>query len=291
VSLLRNSLSKPLRKTARAVLTRVPLRGMHRFARDVGPLLAPTGTEHVRIGDVAFLIDHASATHRYVYYGAYEQETVRHMRNALRPGDVCIDAGANIGYITAEMAASVGPTGKVYAFEPSQTCQRILASFLADAPNVEIVPAAVSEHTGTDTFFDTERIVTSGYGVLGSIAEPTDATTYDVKTWSIADFCSERRIEHVRYLKLDVEGSELAALRGARAMLKAGAVDIVHVEMSFADSDHARAGDEDVAHLLRDAGYSPYRARRRGDLTALTNASYLESGTRDTIWVYDSARS
>lgn len=281
----RDHLLRPLRKGARLVFLKAPLKGMHRFARVVGPRLAPSEeVEHVRIGKVAFPIDHSSDTHRYIYYGAYEQETVRHMRKVLRAGDVSIDAGANIGYITAEMAAAVGPTGRVYAFEPSRTCLDILASFLPKAGNVELVPAAVSARTATGVFFDTSRITTSGYGVLGEVSQPADATPYDVPTWALDEFCAERGVEHVRYLKLDVEGSELAALHGARTLLLERRIDVVHVEVSFAESAEARTADAAVAELLATAGYAPHRARRRGGLAPLRAASYTEAGTRDIVW-------
>lgn len=276
-----------LRKGARLALPHLPIRGKHRFARVVGPLLAPSGVERVKIGRVAFPVDHRIDTYRYIYYGAYEQETVRHMRNVLRPGDVSIDAGANIGYITAEMAAAVGPAGRVYAFEPSRTCLGILTSFLPEAGNVEVIPAAVSERTGSGLFFDTDRIITRGYGVLGDVSEPVDATPYDVPTWAIDDFCAERGVEHIRYLKLDVEGSELAALRGARRLLQARRIDFVHVETSFAESDSAKAADQMMARLLEEAGYRPHRARRRGDLVPVGTTSYADSGTRDVVWASD----
>jgi FkbM family methyltransferase len=274
-----------LRRTARAALTRVPVRGMHRFSRDVGPRLAPAhGTDRIRIGGVDFPIDHTNDTHRYIYYGAYEQETVRHMRDALRPGDVAIDGGANIGYITAEMAASVGPTGHVYAFEPSRACHALLARLAAQAGNIEIVAGAVSSRTGAGAFFDTERVFTSGYGVLGDISKPPDAIPYDVPTWALDDFCAERGVARLRYLKLDVEGSELAALRGAERLLHTGSIDFVHVELSFGESDVGRTSDAAIAALLVSAGYRPHRALRRGALAPIREASYRQAGTRDIVW-------
>src|ERR1700704_4312839 len=50
--------------------------------------------------------------------GQYEVDEVRYVRTVLRPGDTAIDAGAHIGFFTMQMAAIVGPQGRVHAFEP-----------------------------------------------------------------------------------------------------------------------------------------------------------------------------
>src|SRR5258707_1235512 len=50
--------------------------------------------------------------------GQYEPDEIRFVRGLLQPGDAVIDAGAHIGFFTMHMAAAVGPSGRVYAFEP-----------------------------------------------------------------------------------------------------------------------------------------------------------------------------
>jgi len=55
---------------------------------------------------------------RDMYFGAYEPDEVAVVRRILKPGDVCVDAGANIGFFTAVAASRVGARGAVIAFEP-----------------------------------------------------------------------------------------------------------------------------------------------------------------------------
>src|SRR5580765_8776835 len=50
--------------------------------------------------------------------GRYEEDGVAFVRSRLAPGDTAIDAGAHIGFFTIHMAATVGATGKIHAFEP-----------------------------------------------------------------------------------------------------------------------------------------------------------------------------
>src|ERR1700722_2471622 len=49
---------------------------------------------------------------------AYEPDVSNFLFRVLKEGDIAIDVGANVGYFTCLMAAIVGPTGKVYSFEP-----------------------------------------------------------------------------------------------------------------------------------------------------------------------------
>ena len=58
--------------------------------------------------------------------GRYEPASVRFIKQALRPGMTCIDAGAQTGFFTCLMASAVGETGMVYAFEPMPSSYHLL---------------------------------------------------------------------------------------------------------------------------------------------------------------------
>lgn len=244
-----------MRRAARTAFTRLPVRGRFRFADVVGQRLAPDGIERIQIGGIPFPVDHSLAPYRYAYYGIYEEDNVRLARKLVRPGDTVIDAGANIGYLTTVFAALVGPDGRVLAFEPSRNCTALL-SFLEPVPNVEVRFEAVGSETGTAQFYDTDRAVTMGYAYLAELrGDPGDSTRYDVRVRSLDEFCAERGVEHVRLLKLDVEGAELAALRGSARLLGGRAVDYVLLESSYGGSDEERSKDAEVDALLSSYGY------------------------------------
>src|SRR5882672_828132 len=75
----------------------------------------------------------------------YEAEIAWTMIRALRPGDTAIDVGANVGFFTVLMAKLVGPTGKVYAYEPGQdTLVGLRANIAANnLENVEVIEQPV----------------------------------------------------------------------------------------------------------------------------------------------------
>ena len=84
--------------------------------------------------------------------GRYEADEVRYMRSVLKPGDTAIDAGAHIGFFTMQMAAMVGPEGRVYAFEPFDANADLLERSMHEngfADRIDFRRAAVGAATGT----------------------------------------------------------------------------------------------------------------------------------------------
>ncbi len=69
-------------------------------------------------------------------YGEYSDLEVDFLRLLLRPGDLALDVGANLGAITIGMAERVGPTGLVHAFEPQRPIYEILAANATRFPNI-----------------------------------------------------------------------------------------------------------------------------------------------------------
>src|SRR5690606_34921798 len=69
-------------------------------------------------GDLSLELDPANDYERNVALNAYEPVVVSIMRRVLRPGDTFIDGGANLGILTLIGSRLVGPSGRVYAFEP-----------------------------------------------------------------------------------------------------------------------------------------------------------------------------
>jgi FkbM family methyltransferase len=130
------------------------------------------------------------------------------IRSVLRPGDVVADVGANNGFTGILFARAVGATGRVVGFEPSPANLEAARENirLNGIGNFELVAAAVGATPGTVSFdpgFGNGAVATSG-----PIAVPQ--VTLD------AHFGASR----VDLVKLDIEGYEIDALRGARQVLE-----------------------------------------------------------------------
>jgi FkbM family methyltransferase len=154
------------------------------------------------------------------FFGTYEPE-VRAEVSRLRPGDVAIDIGANVGWHTLLMAARVGPAGRVYAFEPNRTTRDRLAAAVASngLSQVTIDPRAVADREEPRAFqAPAAGHVWDGTGRLMDEAREGEQT---VACTTLDRFVTERGITRLALVKIDVEGWEPAVVRGARQTLRA----------------------------------------------------------------------
>jgi FkbM family methyltransferase len=133
----------------------------------------------------------------------------------VRPGDVVVDAGGCFGDTALYFAGRVGTTGRVYTFEFSPGNLEVLEPNLARNPalgdRVKVVKAALFDRSSTLSFEDHGRL--SRLVPSGDRARQVPALTLD-------DWARETGLTRVDMVKMDIEGAEPAALRGAREILK-----------------------------------------------------------------------
>lgn len=139
-------------------------------------------------------------------------------RAASAPGGTALDVGANVGAYALLFGAWMGPGGRVYAFEPSPGAydglrRHVALNGLADV--VRLVRAAVSDVEGRAALAGADQQGTS------RLAQPDEGATEMVETMTIDGFCAREGIVPT-LIKIDVEGWELEALRGARRTIARG---------------------------------------------------------------------
>ena len=169
---------------------------------------------------------------RQVYlFGVWEPNISRWARGHLEPGDVVVDVGANVGYFSLLCAAQVGPTGRVFAFEPVPTIVALLRRNLAlnGLGSVTVEHAIAAEEPGTAEIFRSPdgnlglSATSPGEGFVseGSVPQVRAADAIDPELWT-----------RVRLVKVDTEGDDLRVLRGLEPLLRAmqpGAAALVEV--------------------------------------------------------------
>ncbi len=198
-------------------------------------------------------------------FGGYDLSLLRFVRTHVRPGDVCLDVGANLGQVTVHLGAAVGPTGRVLSFEPlphvrERLLGHVAANDLRDV--VEVLPIALCDRTGTATFHFAERGVDNqGMGSLVMDRHPSLALACEVETSRLDDFVAQRKIERIDWIKVDIQGAEPLFLDGARETLRRLAPDLL-VEVDPVD---LRAGGSNSRELLRALDGLGYRAFELAD--------------------------
>lgn len=228
------------------------------------PLLVPSADDHCRMLRDLGVVDLAVT------------ETLWRLSD---PDDYVVDAGANIGCMTAVLAARVAAArgGHVLAVEAHPRVREDLernVGLWSDAvrAGIEIVPAALSSAKGSVVLLEPSAFG-SNRGLAHVVADDGEAAGgIHVPAVTLDDLVPDHR--QVGLLKLDVEGHELKVLEGAWRLLESGRLRDCVFE------DHGSAPTP-VMTLLFSHGFDIYRIERR-----LTGPLLLESDAAGhTSWL------
>ncbi|MGZ4906910.1 MAG: FkbM family methyltransferase, partial [Halobacteriota archaeon] len=162
----------------------------------------------------------------------YEPDVVRHFVSAIKPGDIVMDVGANIGYYSLVAARCVGEKGRVYAFEPDPINFGMLTKNVnANAfTNVVTMQKAVCATTGTAQLLQKKA---STHSLFDHPLAPTKQSV-QVETVALDDFLSTLSHEdqqRVTLVKIDAEGAEPLILEGLASFIKRKSALIIICEL------------------------------------------------------------
>lgn len=150
--------------------------------------------------------------HRIVNYG-YEQSYLRAMLETLRTDDILYDVGANAGLVSLHSARKC----TTIAFEPDPSFRARLVRNLELNPGatVQVRPLAISDSDGTATLY------TDGAGGNSPslVHQRDERASIMVPTSALDSIVARGDCPRPTILKLDIEGAEILALRGATALL------------------------------------------------------------------------
>ena len=147
-----------------------------------------------------------------IYDGVHEWEELQFCLRYLRPGDHFVDVGANVGVFSTLVGTRI-PDVRITAVEPFPPVREDLLTNLAlNDLTVTVVDAAVSDVAGTATF------QVSGRDVLNRLAPDADGEMQHI---TVPVTTLDELVGHdpPALIKIDVEGSELHAMQGARRLL------------------------------------------------------------------------
>jgi len=168
-----------------------------------------------RVGNRAY--EHAFPIYRLCYraFKACADSAERQLlRNVLSAGSVVVDAGANIGIYSQFLSRCVGPTGVVHAFEPSPENFKRLQSATRKLANVLLSQAAVGESSGRSRLYLSDKLNVDHRTYT---TEEASRRTVPIDIIALDDYFKPG--QRVDLIKMDIQGYELHALRGASRVL------------------------------------------------------------------------
>ena len=221
------------------------------------------------LGERRFEDLRAAHVARKIRDGRYRPAEVDLLARFVHPGDSAIDVGANFGAYAYHLALLTGDSGRVFAFEAAPpTCRalrRVLAS-LDVAGRVEVVEKAVGDRRGTVAFVvprrsdgsaDAGRASALMSGGTGAAA----ANELAVPLTRLDDEIPPER--EVSFVKIDIEGADLFALRGAEAIIARSRPALLIEVAPRLLARHGLSG-ADIDSFLHERGYVTYRYENAG---------------------------
>jgi FkbM family methyltransferase len=186
-------------------------------------------------------------------YAAYKAYTDRAERQLLRkilfPGAVVVDAGANVGIYSQFLSHCVGPSGVVHSFEPSPENFKRLRAATRKLSNVRVSQVAVGQHSGKSNLYISDKLNVDHrtYPAAGSSRRciPTEMVALD-------DYF--RAGERVDLIKMDIQGYEVHALRGAKRILNENPEIKLLLEFWPSALEQAGAGSWELVEMLMGFG-------------------------------------
>lgn len=191
---------------------------------------------HLNIGDVAIthpytkqkMTIHSFRHKGYWFHGKHREESsMKTFAEWIKPGDIVVEAGGHVGFISVYFSSLVGRNGKIIVFEPGSNNLPYLEKNVSRLPNVEVIKMAISNFCGP-----TEFLLENLTGQNNSLLKNYEIFSNNVKAAGVrvethvetvqcttldTYWCDETALPD--FIKIDIEGAELAALEGAKRLL------------------------------------------------------------------------
>lgn len=206
-----------------------------------------------------------------IFDGTFEQAGYQFVNCFLQPGMTVLDAGAHRGYYTLLAAKKVGPQGRVIAFEPSSRERKRLLLHLRinGCNNVQVQGVALGNDEGKADFF----LVKGRNTVLNSLRHPKVNAPVSVTPVPVTklDTCLYKyKIDHVDFIKMDIEGAELEALKGARELLEHRPRPIIYCEVADQRTERWGYKAKEIIMYLHYRDYCWFRPLSEGNLEPMS---------------------
>ncbi len=189
---------------------------------------------------------HYTASSSVVYGNPPDYREMQAWRRLLRPGDIFLDIGSNVGSY-ALWAGDLG--AKVIAVEPNpDAARRLRENVSMNNFTIEVHECALADEPG-------EALLTVDLGTVNHLVLGSETLSGNVHNAVVKTLDQLVGNGHVRGVKIDVEGAERLVLEGGSRCLREGRIDVLQLEWNSMSEQVLKEDRTPVATLLRSVGY------------------------------------
>jgi len=214
--------------------------------------IALTGEYMETRGGLRWAMDAGDYTQQDLFWsGAKDVAEIREALRCMPTGGVMFDLGANFGYYAITIASALQGDCQIYAFEPNpRTMQRFTRNVsLNGSRGLHLLEMGISEAPGYALVVETPAH--SGAAYL------RETSTSGVTVTSLDRFCEQNHIHRLDFIKMDIEGAELRALRGGVETFKRFGPAML-IELNPVTSEREGYTVRELVVFLEDLGYAIY---------------------------------
>jgi FkbM family methyltransferase len=186
-----------------------------------------------------------------------DAKQIQFFLDRVRSGQLVLDVGGHYGEYAVLLAALVGSDGRVVSFEPDAAARPVLKANLAlngFSDRVTVEGLAAFDSSESRELFARQGNAQSSLARsgLGGAATEKDVERYLISTIPLDKYLQDSGLSAPNYIKLDIEGAEIHALRGAKNILRSNTTIVCELH-PYAWSEFAVTFD-DLLRLVRDSG-------------------------------------
>lgn len=171
---------------------------------------------------------------------------------------VIFDVGANIGFVTFQFRKRF-KTSKIFCFEPNPDVFLKLNNAYASDNEITKENIGIGYEAGTLNFYKNNNSGTSSFLKPNEFHNKNMARRYtemNIPITSIAEYTSQHAIDKIDILKLDIEGFEIEALKGAESLLVLSKIKVIYLEVSFSEMYEGQPLIGDIIEYMSKYNYT-----------------------------------
>lgn len=228
-----------------------------------------------------FSLDPSCLMQWYVFWEFKEAQRDR-LYSLISPGDTVFDVGTNLGETLLGFARIVGPSGHVYGFEPDPVnhATAVRNIVLNDYGNITLSQVGVGEARTRQKLFRVEPNNRGMNRILPKAEQDDSIDHTEIEIVTIDEFVAERGIDRIDLIKIDIEGYEASAIRGAENVL-ATLRPKLFIELGYSRVIANGSHPDEILDSLRALGYVIYDAESGRQMLSGEDLSHLGDGGMD----------